>query len=133
MVSTADDLVAFGRMMLNGGEYGGKRVLSEASIRAMRKDQLTPEQKAISGLNPDDFAHRGWGLGMSLVTSKDTIPFSVGTFGWDGGMGTSLYCDPVEDLITVLLTQRAWPAPVAPRSFRDFWNAAYAARSPGAS
>src|SRR5512143_1688233 len=48
LVSTADDLLAFGRMMLNGGAYGKERILSRPSVELMTTDQLTAEQKAAS-------------------------------------------------------------------------------------
>jgi CubicO group peptidase (beta-lactamase class C family) len=40
-VSTADDLLAFGRMMLNRGAYGRERILSRLSVELMTTDQLT--------------------------------------------------------------------------------------------
>ena len=52
---------------------------------------------------------------------------SVGTYGWDGGMGTSWYNDPAEDLTMILMTQQAWASPIPPRLFQDFWTATYQA------
>jgi len=50
-----------------------------------------------------------------------------GRFGWDGGLGTSWYADPAEDMTGILLTQRAWESPAGPAVNRDFWTAAYQA------
>ncbi|HUX88813.1 MAG TPA: hypothetical protein VMW65_17540 [Chloroflexota bacterium] len=44
-----------------------------------------------------------------------------------GGMGTSWYADPREDMITILMTQCAWTSPSPPRICLDFWALAYAA------
>jgi CubicO group peptidase (beta-lactamase class C family) len=126
LVSTVDDYLAFGQMMLNKGEYGGKRILSRPSVELMTSDQLTPEQKAVSGLLPGYFDSHGWGFGLSVVTRQDDV-LPVGTFGWDGGLGTSWRSDPSEDMVTLLMTQRAWTSPDPPDVFCDFWTSAYAA------
>jgi len=126
MVSTVDDCFAFGRMMLHKGKLGGERVLSRASVEAMTTDQLTPEQKAVSGFFPGYFDTRGWGLGVSMVTKRDDVAASPGRFGWDGGTGTSWYTDPAEDLVAVLLTQRGG-FPLESGVYLDFWTSVYQA------
>ena len=52
LVSTVDDYLAFGQMMLNQGKHGRERVLSRLSVEAMTTDQLTPEQKAGGSVWP---------------------------------------------------------------------------------
>jgi CubicO group peptidase (beta-lactamase class C family) len=69
-VSTADDLLAFGRMMLGGGGHGRERILSRPSVQLMTTDQLTPEQKAASPFFERFWDSRGWGLGLSIVTRR---------------------------------------------------------------
>jgi CubicO group peptidase (beta-lactamase class C family) len=127
LVSTIDDCLAFGNMMLNKGEYGNRRILSRFSIEAMTTDQLTFEQKSVSGLVPGYFDTHGWGFGMSVVTKRDNIFLMPGSFGWDGGMGTSWYSDPAEDMVTILMTPSAWTSPSPPSLFCDFWTLAYQA------
>src|SRR5262249_19588618 len=68
LVSTIDDYLAFGQMMLSQGKYGHERILSRPSVETMTTDQLTPEQKAVSGLVPGFFDSHGWGFGVSIVT-----------------------------------------------------------------
>src|SRR5215470_61440 len=82
LVSTVDDYLAFGRMMLNRGKYGNERVLSRPTVETMTTDQLTPEQKAVSGLVPGYFESHGWGFGVSVVTRREEVAGSVGRFGW---------------------------------------------------
>ena len=48
LVSTVDDMAAFGSMMLNHGSYGSQRILARPTVEAMTTDQLTPQQKAVS-------------------------------------------------------------------------------------
>jgi CubicO group peptidase (beta-lactamase class C family) len=127
LVSTVDDYLAFGQMMLNGGKLGTERILSRPSVETMTTDQLTAEQKAVSGLVPGYFDRHGWGFGMAVVTRRDDLAAVPGRFGWDGGLGTSWYSDPTEEMVGILMTQRAWTSPSPPDVCRDFWTLAYAA------
>jgi len=104
-----------------------ERLLSRPSVEVMTTDQLTSEQKAVSGLSPDYFDSHGWGFGLSMVTRRHAVAGSVGTFGWDGGLGTSWYSDPREDMVTILMTQRAWTSPSPPDVWLDFWTSSYQA------
>jgi CubicO group peptidase (beta-lactamase class C family) len=127
LVSTADDYLAFADMLREKGVSRGVRILSRPSVEFMTSDQLTPEQKAASGLVPGYFRVHGWGFGMSVVTERTEVAKSVGTYGWDGGLGTSWYNDPAEELTMILMTQQAWESPIPPRLFQDFWTGTYAA------
>ena len=124
LVSTIDDYLAFGAMLLNKGMHGGKRILSTQSVASMTTDQLTPEQKANSVFFPGFFDNRGWGFGVGVVTGPDDISPIPGRFGWDGGFGTHWYSDPAKELVGILMTQRAIDA-LSPAN--DFWKAAYQA------
>ncbi len=127
LVSTIDDYLAFGQMMLSQGKHGNERILSRLAVETMTTDQLTPEQKAASGLVPGSFDSHGWGFGVSIVTRRDDVAAVPGRFGWDGGLGTSWYSDPREDMVTILMTQRAWTSPSPPDICLDFWTLAYQA------
>ena len=115
LVSTADDMLAFARMFLRGGDP----VLSADSVRAMTTDQLTPEQKARGGLGPDFFTGQSWSFCQAVQDG--------GAFGWDGGFGTSWLVDPGRDLVVIVLTQRMFDSPGLPELHRDIQAAAYAA------
>jgi CubicO group peptidase (beta-lactamase class C family) len=127
LVSTVDDFAAFARMMLQNGRHEGARVLSRPSVEIMTTDQLTAQQKSGSSISPGYFDSHGWGFGMSVITRRDTIAGSVGSFGWDGGLGTSWFADPREDMTLILMTQRAWTSPTPPKVCLDFWTSAYQA------
>ena len=126
LVSTVDDLLAFGQMMLNRGRYGDERILSRPSVELMTTDHITPEQKAVSGFFPGFWDSHGWGFGVSIVTRRDDLA-TPGRYGWDGGYGTSWHVDPGEGLVGILMTQRIWDSPGAPPVYLDFWTSAYAA------
>src|SRR5438105_5397605 len=71
LVSTIDDYLAFGQMLLHKGKHGGERILSRPSVELMTTDQLTPEQRAVA--SPFLADNRGWGFGVSVVTRRDDI------------------------------------------------------------
>jgi CubicO group peptidase (beta-lactamase class C family) len=127
LVSTIDDYAAFAGMLCGGGVFGGSRILSRSSVSLMTGDQLLPQVKAVSGLGPLGFDDMGWGFGVSVVTRRTGVAKSVGSYGWDGGLGTSWFNDPASDLTVILMTQRAWTSPAPGPVFRDFWTTAAAA------
>ncbi|HJT06592.1 MAG TPA: serine hydrolase domain-containing protein [Stellaceae bacterium] len=127
LVSTADDYLAFARMMLNHGKHGSLRILSRPSVELMTTDQITPEQKAASPFVPGFWDGRGWGFGLSVITARTELGFNPGRFGWDGGYGTSAYMDPKEDMVAILLSQRLLDSPQGPAVYADFWTSVYQA------
>jgi len=104
MFSTVEDLTRFLRMLLNGGEFQGKRIFSRSTIETMILDQTSPmalvpnEQKVMI---------RG-GLGWRLVPSSCWGFFgdflSPGSFGHGGATGTVFWADPKRDMTFALLT-----------------------------
>lgn len=120
LVSTVDDYLAFFRMLLDGG----RDILSPETVEQMSQNYLSEEQRA----NPHARAllgdHRGWGFGVSVFVEDAELP--AGSFGWDGGYGTSAYVDPEHDLIGILFTQRLWDSPESPPVRDAFWQAASA-------
>jgi CubicO group peptidase (beta-lactamase class C family) len=110
LVSTADDYLRFARMLLGGGEVDGVRVLSEESVRLMRTDRLTEEQKRQPFLGAPFWVGRGFGLNLSVVTDPSKSqrlfgPGGAGTFNWPGAYGTWWQADPSNDLILIYLIQ----------------------------
>jgi CubicO group peptidase (beta-lactamase class C family) len=108
--STADDYLAFARMLLAGGEVDGVRVLSKESVRLMRTDRLTDQQKTFPFLGMPFWRGRGFGLNLSVVTDAAQSrqlygPGGLGTFSWPGAYGTWWQADPSADLIMLYLIQ----------------------------
>ncbi|MFJ9081875.1 serine hydrolase domain-containing protein [Streptomyces sp. NPDC102340] len=115
LVSTADDWLAFARMLL----AGGGSVLSADSVRLMTTDHLTAEQRAASGLFTEG---EGWGFGGSVDVTR-THPYNVpGRYGWVGGSGTAAHLTPTTGTVSVLMTQLAMSGPTPPQIMRDFWT-----------
>ena len=125
LVSTIDDMAAFGRMLLGGGALDGVRILARPTVELMTTDQLTPAQKAASPFFPDFWEGVGWGLGVGVSTTRRDIAGALGRFGWDGAFGTSWWVDRAEDLVCVLMTQRRPDALAIPPLTRDFATSVY--------
>lgn len=108
--STVDDYLRFARMLLTGGTLDGVRVLSEESVRLMRTDRLTDEQKRQNFLGAPFWVGRGFGLNLSVVTDPAKSrplfgPGGLGTFSWPGAYGTWWQADPSAELILIYLIQ----------------------------
>jgi len=99
LVSTADDWLAFGRMLLAQGQHRGQKVLSPESVRLMTTSHVEAEPD-----NPFLQGH-GWGFGGSVDLAA-TEPWNVpGRYGWIGGTGTAGYVIPSRGTVTIWLSQ----------------------------
>ncbi|MHB8692726.1 MAG: serine hydrolase domain-containing protein [Solirubrobacteraceae bacterium] len=99
LVSTADDLLAFGRMLLDKGRApDGTQLVPEDAVKEMCTGQLTPAQIARGGLGPSFFDGMNWGF---LQAVRDD-----GSYGWAGGFGSTYLVDPASDRVVIVLTQR---------------------------
>jgi CubicO group peptidase (beta-lactamase class C family) len=120
LISTADDWLAFGQMLLAGGTTAsGRRLLSAASVALMTSDHTTPAQREIGQLFLEG---QGWGFGGSVdIAAID--PWNIpGRYGWVGGTGTSAHITPSTGAVAILLTQVAADSPVPAEWMRDFWR-----------
>ena len=98
--STIQDYAAFLQMMLNGGEYNGKRIISRKTVELMTSNQ-------IGNLN---LGESKFGLGFEITTeaSQARLGVSKGSFAWGGFYGTTYWADPKEKLVCLLFGQQ-WP------------------------
>lgn len=126
LVSTQRDYLRFARLLLNGGELDGVRLLGRKTVELMRSNQLTPAQLASMGTPEAPNQGFGYGLGVGVMIDRglNGAMRSSGAFGWGGAAGTEVIIDPQEDLVLLLATQRlAAPYPHA----RLFENLVYQA------
>ncbi len=114
LVSSADDMAALARALLDGG----RPILDSAAVAEMTRNQLSAEQLASSAafLGGD-----GWGLCQSVVVEGPR----AGAFGWNGGLGTSWLVDPARDLAVIVMTNRMFDSPGLPQVHRDVRDAVY--------
>jgi CubicO group peptidase (beta-lactamase class C family) len=102
LFSTAADYYRFCKMLLDGGQFGGKTLLKSESVRQMTTVQSGDVK---TGFTPGN----GWGLGVCVVREPQGISamLSPGTFGHGGAFGTQAWVDPKLRRIYILMVQRA--------------------------
>jgi len=98
----AGDLAALMQMILNTGEYGGKRYLTKATIDEFVKCQFCENEN-----------RRGLGFDKPEMNYGKTGPtckcVSALSFGHTGFTGTIAWVDPEQKLIYVFLSNRVYP------------------------
>ena len=126
LLSTVDDVYAFGRMLLDKGRLpDGSRLLSRASVEAMTTDQIGVDRGAVG---PSHDGSQGWGFGLSVHVRRTGLGPTVGSYGWAGGLGSSWENDPNEDLVGVILTTDMFVSAFPPPDvIQDFWTGVYTA------
>jgi CubicO group peptidase (beta-lactamase class C family) len=109
MVSTLSDFAKFSQMLLDGGKFDGKQIISPKSFELMTSDHVGPG----SGVARDYFYFPGdgfgFGLGLGVRTdpgnAKPPPPGSLGELKWDGASGCYFVIDRKQDMFFVLLEQ----------------------------
>ncbi len=113
--ASARDIAVFAQMLLDGGTYDSRRVLSSASVQAMRRNQV-PEGVPVrwERLGPDGkpiTLRLGGGYGYGLFPFGHTVtPYfngglaSPSSFGHMGFGGSYFWADPERDLVGVYLS-----------------------------
>lgn len=103
LVSTLDDYAAFADMLMNGGEYKGRRILSPATVRFMTQPQMGPGPRATLWESLDGY---DYGKFMRICTEPGRVVglASPGEYGWDGWLG-SYFCNMPAEGLTILSMQ----------------------------
>ncbi len=100
-VSTADDYMRFAMMMLNGGEFQGRRYLSPTTVELIRANHLD----GFNGV----WGRPGWGFGLGFGVLLDPATAgesgSAGEYNWGGAAGTRFWIDPEQELIGIFMVQ----------------------------
>jgi uncharacterized protein YbbC (DUF1343 family)/CubicO group peptidase (beta-lactamase class C family) len=100
LFSTANDLAIYCQMILNGGTYGGVRILSPLTVAEMTRPRVVASNGATRGL--------GWDINTTFSSNRGDL-FPLGSFGHTGFTGTSLWIDPASQMFVVFLSNRVHP------------------------
>ncbi|WP_026661165.1 serine hydrolase domain-containing protein [Butyrivibrio sp. AC2005] len=121
LFSTIDDYANFARMLMNGGTFEGKEILTERTVRFMTSPQLTDAQQkdmeswvCLGGFS--------YGNLMRIMKNPDKsgIMAGLGEYGWDGWLGPYFCNDPESRTTVLMLTQRVdYGTGPATRKFRN--------------
>jgi len=111
LVSSASDYLRFCRMLVGGGEFEGKRLVSRKTIELMTANHL-PNNEDLTRWAQGSFsetANEGYGFGLgfsvSLGAGATASSGSAGEFAWGGAASTIFWVDPHEELIMIFMTQ----------------------------
>jgi CubicO group peptidase (beta-lactamase class C family) len=102
MYSTASDLASLCQMMLDGGTFKGRRILSKMSVELMTENHTLNIKSAITQ-RP---AYQGLGWGLTGDPMSDFPLTSPGSFGHNGAFGAIIWIDPNKGLIRIFLAHR---------------------------
>jgi CubicO group peptidase (beta-lactamase class C family) len=105
LVATITDYWRFAQMILNGGEFEGRRYLKASTVELMHTSVLEPGVN-VTLYSPDT---RGLGFGMDFAMILDPVAAKtsqgVQSFYWGGVFGTWFWIDPINDMIVIGMIQ----------------------------
>ncbi|HMN45596.1 MAG TPA: serine hydrolase domain-containing protein [Povalibacter sp.] len=113
LLSTANDYARFCRMLLNGGELDGVRLLSRKSVELMTHNHLPPgvgyggfvQELGLTAPLPQLGQGYGLGVGVRIESGRASVPGSIGDYFWGGATGPYFWIDPQEQLIAIMMLQ----------------------------
>ena len=110
LISTLHDYARFAQMLLDGGEFDGRRIVSAEALKLQMSNHLG-DAMLEEGFGVGHQQIRpgfGYGWDGAVFTDPATagIPVGEGTYQWDGAAGTWFWVDPTNDLIYVGMVQR---------------------------
>ena len=107
LTSTLDDYLRFARMLLNGGELDGARILKPETVRLMATNHLPATVRDSSFLTGKGQVGFGIDFAVRHSAPKSAAEMNgvVGEFFWDGAASTLFWVDPANQLVAVLFTQ----------------------------
>ena len=99
--SNAEDIIKFAQTWIDNGLWRSKRIFSESQILEFKMKQQLPVGS--------DYA-LGWDTPSKNGKSIAGDYFTSGSIGHLGFTGTSLWIDPDQEIVIVLLTNRVFPS-----------------------
>ena len=104
LFAPADDLARYCRMMLNGGELDGVRVLKADTVKLFTEPHEVPDGKNKS------LRSYGWDVDTGFSGQRGDVFAKAGGFGHTGFTGTSIWVDLKSRTAVIVLTSRVHPA-----------------------
>jgi CubicO group peptidase (beta-lactamase class C family) len=108
---TAPDYLRFCHMMLNRGELDGVRLLGSRTVDYMTRNHLPGGAdietfgRQLSAETTFDGVGFGLGFSVSLDPVHTRVLGSGGEYAWGGAASTIFWCDPLEQIAVVFMTQ----------------------------
>lgn len=105
MVSTLDDYAKFAGMLMNGGTYEGKQLLSPRTVEYFTSPRLLPWQQETLWRSWESLYGYGYGNLMRIMEEPGMSHFHTwrGEYGWDGWLG-AYFCNSPANRLTILMS-----------------------------
>ena len=114
LTSTMSDYANFCAMLLNGGSWNGKKIISEKSIDEMTQSYTN---------KPDDPFDYGYSLFILKDPASDGTNSSKGIYGWSGYHNTHFWIDREKNLFGLFMTRAREYSSKIQKEFRRAVNA----------
>ncbi len=101
LFSNTYEMAVLGQMLLNGGTYGGERILSQETIKYFTTRHPRSTRRGIG------FDMKELNLSKKMNMSKEASP---NTYGHLGFTGTCIWVDPDSEMVFVILSNRTYPS-----------------------
>ena len=109
LVSTASDYLRFCKFMLNKGQLDGVRLLGRKTVELKTMNHLKGDMADLGTPRCSESTAEGIGFGLGFSVTLDPAKAHIvgtrGEYSWGGAASTTFWCDPVEDMAVVMLTQ----------------------------
>lgn len=116
LVSTLHDYANFARLLLNGGQFGGKRLIKDEAFRLLCTPQIS--ETIMNG-------NERWGLGVRVITKESYPDLPIGAYGWSGAYGSHFWIDPQNRLFAILMKNSKVDGGAGNQSARHLEHAVY--------
>jgi CubicO group peptidase (beta-lactamase class C family)/dienelactone hydrolase len=120
-----DDYARFCQMLLNKGEFNGRRILKPETVELMT---------TINRLPPESGAEKGFQFGLGFELHREKKPVSAvsdSAYAWGGMFGTGYIVDPGHDLVALFYVNMYGPGPMYPQFLDKVYGLFGAAGSGG--
>lgn len=108
LFSTVHDFINFELMLLNRGNFNGRRILRPEMVDLMSRNQVG---RLFAQWIPPLSEGHGFGLAVRVVEDPaHANGRSVGAFGWGGAYGTESWAEPGRDMVAAFFLQMQSPA-----------------------
>lgn len=108
LVTTIGDYTSFIQMIINGGEWNGKRIIAKESVELMRTNQLSEGVEVKLPLWKMNDTVFGLGFAIKNAPADGEPDSAIGEHHWGGMAGTHSWIAPKANVAALIFTQRAY-------------------------
>ena len=107
LIASMSDYMKFATMLMNGGTYEGRRIISGSVASELCRPQFPK------------YGKEWWGLGVRVI-AENTSTLPQGCYGWSGAYGTHFWIDPVNEIIGIYMKNSRYDGGSGAKTSRNF-------------